>query len=137
MCLLNLIASDYIIDQAFAWLCKRRFDYSHNNDVWELRFRWDSLKPQLQAALLSGEYRFSPLQRIYTSEGEVRDLWSAADSLVLKTITLVLGNHLDKRLSPRCFHLAGNGGVHAAVREAYAAVSADSFIMKSDVKSHL
>ena len=32
MYLINDIASDEIMDRAFQWLCKRRKNYSHNND---------------------------------------------------------------------------------------------------------
>ncbi len=31
--LIQKIASDAVIDTAYEWLCKRRKDYSHNDDV--------------------------------------------------------------------------------------------------------
>ena len=58
------IASDDVIQQAYDWLCGRRVDYSANNDVWHVRYHWGTIKPQLQAKLLAGDYRFSPVQRI-------------------------------------------------------------------------
>jgi hypothetical protein len=51
------IASDSVLQQAYAWLCARRQDYSANDDVWEIR-------PQLQARLRAGVYRFSPARRL-------------------------------------------------------------------------
>jgi hypothetical protein len=57
-------------------------------------------RPRVQAALLSGRYRFEPLQRVTKAEGSAADLWSARDALVLKALALV---HLDfgvKRCEP-------------------------------------
>ncbi|MCP4267269.1 MAG: hypothetical protein GY777_17140 [Candidatus Brocadiaceae bacterium] len=54
--LIQKIASDAVIDTAYEWLCKRRKDYSHNDEVWDIRFRWSEFKPHLQKALLRGEY---------------------------------------------------------------------------------
>ncbi len=53
------IASDEVLDKAYLWLCDRRKDYSPNNDVWTLRWRWREVEPQVQQALLSGSYRFA------------------------------------------------------------------------------
>ncbi len=38
------------------------------------------------------------------------ELWSAKDALVLKAMSIVLGEHLKPVLSYNCYHLAGNGG---------------------------
>ncbi len=54
--LIQKIVSDSVIDTAYEWLCKRRKDYSHNDEVWDIRFRWAEFKAQLQKALLAGEY---------------------------------------------------------------------------------
>jgi len=51
------IASDSVLQQAYAWLCARRQDYSANDDVWEIR-------PQLQFQLRAGVHRFSPVRRL-------------------------------------------------------------------------
>ena len=37
---MDLIASDAVLDEAYAWLCDRRKDYSPHDDVWKLRERW-------------------------------------------------------------------------------------------------
>ena len=47
--LMDTIASDQVIDEAYAWLCERRKDYAPDADVWHLRFRWVERKPQIQA----------------------------------------------------------------------------------------
>jgi len=41
------IACDEVVDLAYDWLCRRRSRTSHNNDVWDVRWRWADLKPCL------------------------------------------------------------------------------------------
>ena len=106
--LMDQIASGDTLAEAFDWLCYQRRDYSHNNDVWEIRRRWDEIKPQLQADLLKGTYHLSPQQEIRLQD-DTQKLWSALDSLALKAIAIVLTRHL-KPLSTHCHHLSGNGG---------------------------
>ncbi|MEN8220412.1 MAG: reverse transcriptase domain-containing protein [Pseudomonadota bacterium] len=134
--MINQIASDTVLNHAYEWLCKQRQDYSPNNDVWDLRRRWADFKPSLQAKLMAGEYEFSSLDRIHTDKGEVIDLWQSADALVLKAMSIVLGQHLAPMLSPNCYHIKGRGGLKGAVRAAINALEPDSYVMKSDVKSY-
>ncbi len=110
--LIQKIASDAVIDTAYEWLCKRRKDYSHNDEVWDIRFKWSEVKPHLQKALLAGEYTISSQIVIHTPERRT-ELWSAKDALVLTAISIVLGKHLKPVLSRNCYHLAGNGGAKA------------------------
>jgi RNA-directed DNA polymerase len=133
--LITEIASNAVLDQAYAWLCARRRDYSHNDDVWTVRQRWPRLKPQLQAQLRAGTYHFRPLRRYHTPSGP-RDVWAALDALVLKAVALVLGRHLESHLSPRCIHLAGRGGSKAAVRAVAENLAANTFVLRTDVKSY-
>ena len=83
--------------------------------MWLVRYRWSEVKPVLQAELIEGRYRFSPLRRIHCTDEDL-EIWSALDSLVLKAMAIVLTKHVAPNLSSRCFHLAGNGGAKAAVR---------------------
>jgi hypothetical protein len=86
---LEEIASDSVLDEAYAWLCKRRENYSHNDEVWEVRFRWKEVKPWLQGQLLAGRYRFTPLRRIHRINDDL-EIWSALDALLLKAMAIVL-----------------------------------------------
>jgi len=129
------IASANILEQAYQWLCDRRKDYSHNDEVWEVRYRWHEIKPVLQAELIAGRYRFSPLKRIHRTEDDL-EIWSALDSLLLKAMAIVLTRYLALRLSSRCFHLAGNGGAKAAVREVAGNLPKNRFVFRTDVKSY-
>ena len=61
----NTIASDHVIDTAYAWLCERRKAWHANADVWALRFCWPAEKARLREALLAGRYCFEPMQRSY------------------------------------------------------------------------
>ncbi len=78
-------------------------DYSHNDEVWDIRFRWTEFKPDLQKALLAGEYNISSQIVINTPERRA-ELWHAKDALVLKAISMVLGEHLKPVLSHSCYH---------------------------------
>ena len=133
--LIQKIASDSVIDSAYNWLCKRRKDYSHNDDVWDIRFRWPEFKPHLQKTLLAGEYTFSSQIVIITSNRRT-ELWSAKDALVLKAMAIALGEHLKPVLSRNCYHLAGHGGAKADVRTTARHLKQGQHVMKSDGKSY-
>ena len=114
--LMEQIASDTVMAEAYDWLCQARIDYSSNADIWDLRRNWSLIQPQLQRQLLAAEFRFSP-QTQYHFADEIKVVWAAIDSLVLKCIAIVLTPLLTPFLSKRCFNLKGNGGLKAAVRE--------------------
>lgn len=132
--LMNIIASGRVLEEAFVWLCKRRENYSHNNDVWDYRRQWTEIKPYLQEILQAGEYTFSPLTEIRIQD-EAITFWCSQDALVLKAMTIVLG---DLPVFKECnsYHLAGHGGAKAAVRDVCCKLIPGSFVMKSDVKSY-
>ena len=133
--LIQKIASDAVIDTAYEWLCKRRKDYSHNDEVWDIRFRWTEFKPHMQKTLFDGEYTISSQIVIMTPDRRT-ELWSAKGALVLKAISIVLSEHLKPALSHNCYHLAGNGGAKAAVRATSKHLKQGQHVMKSDVKSY-
>ena len=87
---MEAIASDDVMDAAYAWLCDRRKDYSPNNDVWHLRWRWSEIKPQIQAALRAGTYRLGAVTCFQAGE-ETREVWAARDALVLPFELYCLG----------------------------------------------
>lgn len=43
---LDHLASDEVLNAAFAWVCKQRTGYSPNSDIWEVRGQWTQLKPR-------------------------------------------------------------------------------------------
>ena len=91
--------------------------------------------PYLQKKLHRGEYTIS--SQIVTKTSDRRtELWNAKDALVLKAISIVLGEHLKPVLSRNCYHLAGNGGAKAAVRATSKYLKKEQHVMKSDVKGY-
>ncbi len=62
------VASESVLNQAFAWLCQRRLDYSPNDDVWDVRWRWEELRPRLQDWLRAGVYRIGAVRRFPTGD---------------------------------------------------------------------
>jgi len=54
MDMMQEIASDEVLGLAYDWLCRRRRDYSANDDVWNVRWKWNEIMPLLQQQLLAG-----------------------------------------------------------------------------------
>jgi hypothetical protein len=133
--LIKKVASDEVIDAAYRWLCERRQHYHYNNDVWQVRRWWTEKKPQLQAELLAGTYRFRE-QRLIRGEERTVELWAAMDALVLKALAIALGEHLRPDLSERVYHRSGSGGIKAAVREVTVHLVEHQFVFRTDVKGY-
>ena len=133
--LIARIASDDVLEQAYQWLCQKRSHYHFNGDIWQLRRWWSEKKAYIQKLLLAGQYRFRELRLIRGKDRDV-EWWSSLDALVLKAISLVLGEHLKPHLSDRCFHLAGTGGMKAAVRQVSQHLGEHKFVFRTDVKKY-
>jgi RNA-directed DNA polymerase len=133
-CFLTALASDEVLDGAFAWVCRRRRDWPADADIWSFRRTWLDEKQRVKAALLSGRFRFGLLERVTKADGSEADLWSATEALVLKALTLVLAPVLP--VSPRCTHIKGNGGAKGVVRQVSAALATNRFVLRTDVKSY-
>jgi len=134
MSILAEIVSDVRLDAAYEWLCRCRRDYSANSDIWNFRRDWAGEKDRIKGDILSGRYRFSLLSRINAWGWRGADLWSARDALVLKSMALVLGEHLP--VSRACTHIKGHGGAKHAVREVRENLSDNRFVFRTDVKSY-
>jgi hypothetical protein len=83
------IASESVLPQAYTWLCERRREYSPNYDVWNVRRRWEEIRPRLLDQLRAGAYRLGPGRRIHHGD-ETIEVWSALNALVLKATAIVL-----------------------------------------------
>ena len=131
--LMQKIASDEVLEEAFEWMCNRRQDYSANSDVWDVRWRWNDIRPQLQTQLLDGTYRFDVCRRFQGAEGTL-NAWAALDAIVLKAMAIVLCHHLP--ISDRCYHLLGHGGPKAAVRDVVKNLPHNPYVLRTDVKCY-
>jgi RNA-directed DNA polymerase len=129
------IASEETLEEAFVWLCKKRKDYSHNNDVWDLRRLWRVILPQIRKSLLKGTYCFDVQQKIRFPDQTI-ELWSSMDALVLKAMALVLSRYFKPHISKQCVHVKGNGGAKQAVRQVNEHLGDNRFVFRSDVKSY-
>ncbi len=124
---LSALASDALLEQAFAWLCQRRKRYPPHADVWNLRRSWPTEKARIQHELRTGIYQFGLLDRVTCvrdGQREDMDLWAARDAVVLKALSLLLPTVLP--FSKRCTHLKDHGGAKYAVRQVVAPGSGKS-----------
>ncbi|MCZ6804876.1 MAG: reverse transcriptase domain-containing protein [Proteobacteria bacterium] len=115
--------------------CKRREHCHYNDDVWPLRFHWPTEKALIQEQLLQGDYYFSPCRSVPTPAGWI-GRWNGRDALVLKAMSLVLGEHLQGKISADCYHLAGHGGAKACVQAVVDQVEQYHYVCRSDVNSY-
>ena len=134
---LSALASDALLEQAFAWLCQRRKRYPPHADVWNLRRSWPTEKARIQHELRTGIYQFGLLDRVTCvrdGQREDLDLWAARDAVVLKALSLLLPTVLP--LSKRCTHLKGHGGAKYAVRQVVAHLPGYRYVLKTDVQQY-
>jgi hypothetical protein len=131
------LATDTVFEEAYAWLCHRRKDWSPHADIWRLRQDWAVEKAKMREELLTGTYEVGLLDRVTLARDgaqEEIDLWSARDALVMKALALILPQYLP--LSEHCTHLKGHGGAKYAVRQVVQHVPASTFVLKTDVQSY-
>jgi len=102
------------LDSAYQWLCQQRKHYPANSDVWHVRSHWLDNRSDLLKRINSGDYHFSPMQRITNAMGKVIHLWCSRDALVLKCIAMAIQSQLT--LSKQCTHVKGHGGLKQTVK---------------------
>lgn len=119
---------------AYSWLCKQRYHYPANSDIWHLRFNWHKVKTDLIMQLHNGCYQFAPLQKVIKKNGQIIHLWSSRDALVLKLMTF----HLTSRLpiSKRCTHVKSHGGLKATVNQVETQRVHYLYVIRTDVKAY-
>lgn len=135
-------ASEANLERAFVWLGEQSSAASPHCDVWDYRRNWPARRPALRRALQGEEFVFQPVRvvEVCNEQGinERIEIRAAEDRLVIRALAQVLQTVLQPRLSPRCTHLAGNGGLHQAVADTqdYLAAHPDAQVIKSDVKGY-
>ena len=129
------IASESVLDQAYAWLCERRRDYSPNDDVWDVRWRWEELRPRLQDWLRAGVYRVGAVRRFPAGDETSRYGQPLTPRCSGKATALDLTAHWLPNLSPHCFQVEGRGGAKAAVRFVNEHIADNPFVFRTDLKS--
>ena len=121
------------LDDGYRWLCQQRKHFPPDADIWSFRCRYPATKSDLLQEINSGQYRFSPQQKIVKSNGEVIHLWGSQDTLVMKLMAGVLGSILP--LSRRCTHVKGHGGLKQSAVDVQRHLHRYQYVCKTDVKS--
>lgn len=121
---------------AWEWLCHSRKEFPAHADIWNLRFHQATELPRILDDLAAGHYTFSAMQIITRADGEEVALWSAADALVLKILTLTLQPILPCHQA--CYHIQGHGGHKASVRQAHRWIEGGhyTFVCKTDIRGY-
>jgi RNA-directed DNA polymerase len=88
----------------------------------------------IKQEIAADRFRFGVLDRIIKPDGSEIDLWTTCDALVLKALSIVLGQVLP--VSSRCTHVKNHGGAKAAVRQLQAHLAENRFVLRTDVKSY-
>lgn len=91
------LATDELLNEAFAWLCKRRKNWPPQADVWRFRRNWPAEKERLQQDLLAATYEIGVLDRVTVlkdGKPDAADLWSARDAVVMKALSRLAPDHM-------------------------------------------
>jgi hypothetical protein len=59
------------LDDAYHWLCQQRKHFPPDADIWSFRYRYPATRSDLLQEIYSGQYQFSPQQKIIKLNGEV------------------------------------------------------------------
>ena len=121
---------------AYHWLCYSRKKHPPSSDIWHFRYLWKKQAEFIINEFERGEYRFDLQKRIYLLNGEIIDIWSSCDALVLKVLTWVIQERLKTVLLKVCYHLKGHGGLKGAVREVMKQYQEYKFFCKADIRSY-
>ena len=116
----------------YAWCCHLRKDYSHNNDIWDLRRHWATIEHPFLTQMNAGTYIFGALD-VYVHDDVSIYLWSSLDMIALKLITNALYQHI--KIPTSCYHTKGNGGLKKAVQKTSKNLMDYTHVFRSDVKS--
>lgn len=133
--LMSDIVSTQNLNQAYDYICKARSKDHHNSDIWSLRGQWEKIRPKIQDSLLRGTYNLSPLSIFKTPDG-IFTKWDSVDAVVMKAVSLKVSKILENKISPRCYHLQGRGGLKGAVRITSATLTSYKYVLKSDVADY-
>ena len=123
----------YILD----WLQKSRRKTSHNNDFWHFKYKVTTKKhllSNINQKLNLGSYQFEPAVVIYRQMKEPIILWSAQDSLVLKTLSESLKAKSHTNFSKNCISNKGNGGIKKAFNVINKNIATHKYIYRTDIK---
>ena len=123
------------LEEAYAWICKIRKEYSPNSDIWSLRRDWEQLKHDFLTQLNRGSYQFGLIDR-YEYDDAIISLWNSQDMIALKLLTQALFQRMQPYLPKSCYHIKGHGGLKKAVARTYEVLSQYTYVMRTDIKGY-
>ena len=144
MAILNISISDLtaikLLNSGMEWMRKTKRKVQSNHPFWSFSYSWESSKKSFCDTVLRGQYFLSPIKLFSLSDKQERPAfqYDAPDTLLLKSLALLLKEHMCPHLSWRCTHLAGNGGIKGAVKQIHEAINSGKyrFVFRTDVKSY-
>ena len=120
---------------AYRWCCRARQHFPPCADIWQVRERWEHIRPKLEKQLANGTFCFSPMQRFRGGEDGSLAIWSSIDAIVLKSISMYLTVELANKLSYSCVHSKGHGGVPGAIAILRRLMPIREYFFRSDIAS--
>ena len=117
---LKTIAQEALIQKAYEHVKNRRKNSHANADIWHTATHWHAIKKEIIAKLNTGTYQLDLVKNHILKNKRMVAYWRSPDAIVLKAIAITLTAKINKQSHmQRVKHLKGNGGIKAAVREAY------------------
>ena len=111
---------EHLFIEAYEWLCRSRIKHPANADIWHFRWRWSENRSLVINSFLDGNYQLDVQRRTTIRTRDEIDICKPMDALVLKVVTKIVEKCIFSRISKRCFHVKGRGGLKGAIREAIA-----------------
>ena len=135
---LKIIAQEALIQTAYEHVKNRRKNSHANADIWHTATHWHAIKQEIIAKLNTGTYQLDLVKNHILKNKRMVAYWRSPDAIVLKAIAITLTAEINKQSHMRRVkHLKGNGGIKAAVREAYElSQNPKHFVYKTDVKNY-
>ncbi|KFJ42220.1 reverse transcriptase domain-containing protein [Francisella philomiragia] len=120
------------------WLQSNRKNSNHNSNYWHFKHTICNQPTNLDKinnSLTTGKYQFEPATVIYSKiNREYLTIWSAKDSLVLKTIAESLKSKNGHIFSKDCVSNKNNGGSKQAFDIINKHIKTHKYIYRTDIK---
>lgn len=122
--------------ESYKWLCRSRAKHPPNADIWDFRWSWEKTRDKIIDAFSDGSYRFDVQSRMKIKNGEEIDINTPSDALVLKVLTKIIEKIIMHKITRRCYHIRGNGGLKKAIMDILKNKSKYNHVIRTDIKSY-
>jgi hypothetical protein len=86
----------HLFTEAFNRLCKSRSDHPPASDIWNFRRNRDERSDMIIKDFSNGTCLFDVQKKITLPCGETIAIWSSEDSLIIKVLTSILQESLNR-----------------------------------------